>query len=163
MDNGQVTLTGWQMIGIAVGLLVLVIACCSLGLLVGGVAGFGLGRASVQPAPTPEWRIIPTPGVPTPEGLPTPVPEERPYLGIRYIMRPRGAEIQEVIPDSPAERAGLKVGDLIREVDGQRVSASRPLTEILSSYRPGDRVTLTVERDGEKLEIQVTLGRWTSP
>lgn len=50
---------GWQMIGLAVGLLVLVIACCSLGLLVGGVVGFSLGRASVRPEPTPEWQIAP--------------------------------------------------------------------------------------------------------
>ncbi|MBC7225883.1 MAG: PDZ domain-containing protein [Thermoflexales bacterium] len=162
MDEERLRLTGWQMIGIAVGLSVLVIACCSLGLLIGGAAGFGLGRASVRPESTPEWQIVPLPSIPTPEGTPpilTPVPEERPYLGVRYITRPRGAEIVEVIPGSPAEEAGLQVGDLIREVDGQRVNSTRPLVELLYLYRPGDRVTLTVERDGDELEIRVTLGR----
>ncbi len=165
MDDKRATFTGWQMAAIAVGLLVLVVSCCSLGLLIGGVAGFSLGRASVRPEPTPEWHIIPLPGVPTPEFPPllTPVPEERPYLGIRYIMRPRGAEIQEVIPGSPAARTGLRVGDLIREVDGQPVSANRPLAELLSRYRPGDQVTLMVERNGDEQEIRVTLGRWPSP
>ncbi len=165
MDDERVPFKWWQMAAVAVGLLVLVVSCCSLGLLAGGVAGFSLGRASVRPALIPEWPIVPRP-VPTPEGLPpmlTPIPGERPYLGVRYIMRPSGAEIQEVIPDSPAEEAGLQVGDLIREVDGQRVSTVRPLAELLSRYRPGDQVTLTVERDGDELEIEVTLGRRPSP
>jgi membrane-associated protease RseP (regulator of RpoE activity) len=166
MGHKKIELSGWQMIGIAVGLLVLAIACCSLGLLVGGAAGFSVGRATARAEAIPEERFILPPGVPTPERFPpgiAPSPEERPYLGIRYITRPQGAEIQEVIPNSPAERAGLKVGDLVREVDGQRVSTARPLVELLYLYRPGDRVVLTVEREGREIEIPVTLGRWPSP
>lgn len=160
MEEHRVELTGWPMIAVAVGVLVLVIACCASGLLVGGAAGFSLGRTMGRPEATPE-RIIPLPGIPTPE-IPPP-PAERPYLGIRYRARPNGAEVQEVIPGSPAEEAGLRVGDLIREVDGQPVSTRRPLMDLLSSYRPGDTVTLTVERRGEKKEIEVTLGYWPSP
>ncbi len=164
MEESTVRLAGWQMIAIAVGILVLAIACCSLGLLVGGVAGFSIGRTTTLSEATPGWEI-PLPGIPTPAFPPemTPVPGERPYLGIRYIQRPRGAEVQEVMPGSPAEEAGLKVGDLIREVDGRPVSTARPLAELLSAYRPGDRVTLTVEREGRELEIRVTLGRRPLP
>jgi len=160
MEENRVRLSGWQMIAIAVGILVLGLVCCSLGLLVGGAAGFSLGRATAQPETTPGWELPPS-GTPTPEFPPevTPVPEERPYLGIRYVQRPRGAEVQEVIPGSPAEEAGLRVGDLIRKVDGQSVSPGRPLAEVLSAYRPGDRVVLTVEREGREIEIPVTLGR----
>jgi membrane-associated protease RseP (regulator of RpoE activity) len=160
MEENRVRWTGWQMIAIAVGILVLGLVCCSLGLVVGGAAGFSLGRASARPEATPGWEFLP-PGTPTPEFPPevTPVPGERPYLGIRYIQRPRGAEVQEVIPGSPAEGAGLRVGDLIREVDGRPVSPSRPLADVLSAYRPGDRVVLTVEREGREIEIPVTLGR----
>lgn len=158
-------LSGWQPIVFVVAALVLALLCCGIGFLVGGAVGFGLGRASAPSQPTPEWPIFPPPGAPTPEGRPplTPIPGERPYLGVRYIIRPRGAEIVEVIPGSPAEEAGLQVGDLVREVDDRRVSSPHPLAELLSLYRPGDRVTLTVERKGEELEIEVVLGRQPSP
>jgi serine protease Do len=160
MEENRVRLSGWQMIAIAVGILVLGLVCCSLGLVVGGAAGFGLGRDTARPEATPGWEFLP-PGTPIPEFPPevTPVPGERPYLGIRYIQRPRGAEVQEVIPGSPAEEAGLRVGDLIRKVDGRAVNSSQPLADVLSAYRPGDRVVLTVERERREIEIPVTLGR----
>lgn len=161
-----IRVSGWQPIVFVVAALVLALLCCGIGFLVGGAVGFDLGRAAAPSQPTPEWRIFPSPVVPTPEGWPpmlTPIPGERPYLGVRYIMRPRGAEIMEVIPGSPAEKAGLQVGDLVREVNGRRVSSAHPLAELLSSYRPGDRVTLTVERAGEELEIEVVLGRQPLP
>lgn len=154
-------LTGWQLAVVAIAALLLAWLCCGVGLLVGGVAGFEMGRASARPEAltTPEWRITPAPEIPTPKVPPT----DRPYLGIRYIMQARGAEIAEVFPDSPAEKAGLQVGDIILEVDGQQVRPSRPLAHILLSYRPGDRVVLTVEREREEMEIPVTLGRRQSP
>ncbi|MGQ9466734.1 MAG: S1C family serine protease [Anaerolineae bacterium] len=156
MENRtQPPLSGWQVAVIAIAALLLAWLCCGAGLVVGGIAGFGLGRASIRP----EWRITPIPERPTPFAPPS----ERPYLGIRYIMRTRGAEITEVVPDSPADKAGLQVGDIILKVDDQRVRSSRPLTDILLSYRPGDRVILTVERKGKETEIPVTLGRWPSP
>jgi len=160
MEEDQVRLTGWHLVAIALGLLVLAMSCCSLGLVVGGAAGYSLGRATARLEATPELEI-PVPVIPTPVSPPevTPVPGERPYLGIRYIQRPRGAEVQEVIPGSPAEAAGLRVGDLIRKVDGRAVSSGRPLADVLSAYRPGDRVVLTVEREGREIEIPVTLGR----
>lgn len=159
MENNEqrISMTGWQLAILAVAVLLVAWLCCGAGLLIGGAVGWGIGRTSACPVPErpPEWRITPAPEAPGP----TPFPSERPYLGVRFIMRERGAEILEVVPDSPADKAGLQVGDLILEVDGQQVRPSRPLIDILLSYRPGDRVTLTVERDGEKLEIPVTLGR----
>ncbi|RME32293.1 MAG: PDZ domain-containing protein [Thermoflexia bacterium] len=159
MERDRIVLTGWQIAAIAVGALVLAGICCVLGGVMGGLIGYGLGQAgTAEKSPTPEW-LPPTLPLP-PELELTPPPEgERPYLGIRYISRPRGAEIQEVIPGSPAAEAGLQVGDIIRAVNGERVTAARPLAEILASYRPGDRVTLTVEREGKELSIRVTLGR----
>lgn len=158
MEKERVTLTGWHLLGIALAALVLAAICCVLGGLVGGVVGYGLGRSAAPSIEVPT--VIPLPGVPMPPEIEiTPPPGERPYLGIRYVARARGAEVQEVIPGSPAEKAGLRVGDVILAVDDKRVTAAQPLAEILASYRPGDRVTLTVEREGKQLEIRVTLGR----
>ncbi|MCS7283224.1 MAG: PDZ domain-containing protein [Anaerolineae bacterium] len=157
MEKEQITLTGWHIVGIAIAALVLAAGCCVLGGLVGGVVGFGLGQSAAPSIEVPT--IVPLPTIPPPEIEVTPPAGERPYLGIRYIARARGAEVQEVIPGSPAEEAGLQVGDLITAVNGERVTAARPLAEILASYRPGDRVTLTVEREGKELKIPVTLGR----
>ncbi len=69
----------------------------------------------------------------------------------------RGALVEQVMEDSPADRAGLQDGDIIREKDGERVrSHSRLRTEIANST-PGTEITLTIFRDGEELEIDVTL------
>jgi len=49
------------------------------------------------------------------------------------------------------------VGDVITEVDGKEVSASSELLEIIGRHHPGDKVSLTVDRQGEELEFLVTL------
>lgn len=71
-----------------------------------------------------------------------------------------GALIVEVAPDSPAERAGLQVGDVVTAVDGDPVDARRTLAGRLLAYEPGDTVALTVLRAGETLEIEVVLGQF---
>lgn len=70
-----------------------------------------------------------------------------------------GALVAEVVKDGPAEGAGLKVGDVITAIDGKEIDADNRLPDLLSTYKPGDQVTLSVERSGaENLEISVTLG-----
>ena len=85
-----------------------------------------------------------------------------------------GLLIQRVIPGSAADSAGLRGprrtvilggiyevgigGDLITAVDGQRIETRDALTRILSRKRPGDRITLTVFRNGHPVEVKVTLG-----
>ena len=59
---------------------------------------------------------------------------------------------------SPAEKAGLQVGDIITSVDGHRVDAGAGLDDVLSLYKPGDTLMLEVLRGGQTLSIQVTLG-----
>ncbi|RMF79815.1 MAG: PDZ domain-containing protein [Chloroflexi bacterium] len=68
-----------------------------------------------------------------------------------------GALITEVLEDTPAAEAGLQVGDVIISVDGDVVDEERTLRDRLFAYEADDVVTLGVLRDGEQLNIDVTL------
>ncbi|MDA1038303.1 MAG: PDZ domain-containing protein, partial [bacterium] len=66
-----------------------------------------------------------------------------------------------VVPDSPADRAGLKEGDLIVKVSGELFSSNATLAEVLNMYEPGDQVELEVLREGDIiLSINVELGEF---
>lgn len=63
-----------------------------------------------------------------------------------------------VEPGSPAAQAGLKAGDIITALDGQRVDVAHPLDMLLVTHSPGQTVTLQVLRNGQQLTLKVTLG-----
>lgn len=81
------------------------------------------------------------------------------YLGA-YIKDNggNGVLIDSVNEDSPAEDAGLQSGDVILKIDGKAVSSAAGLKAEISKHLPGERVELTVERDGDTLDIRVALG-----
>ncbi|WP_437104903.1 trypsin-like peptidase domain-containing protein [Streptomyces sp. enrichment culture] len=58
----------------------------------------------------------------------------------------------------PGDRAGLRAGDVITEADGARVRTGRELIVKIRAHRPGDRLRLTVERDGTEREVSLVLG-----
>lgn len=62
-----------------------------------------------------------------------------------------------VIPGSPAEKAGLKLDDVILEVDGGKVTNENPLQGIVQKHAPGDKMKLKVLRNGNTFEVTVTL------
>lgn len=112
--------------------------------------------------------MTPAPAVPaTPNAFPFGTPHIR--MGVNYqVVTPQvaarlnlpvdyGALVTEVIPNSPADFAGIKVNDVITAVDGDKVDAKRTLLFRLLPYSPGDTITLTVMRGSETLQIQVTL------
>lgn len=70
----------------------------------------------------------------------------------------QGAEVMGVMEDGPAAGAGLLKGDLITGIDGVELSGFNELAEAVAGYSPGDEVELTVARDGEKIQLTVTLG-----
>ncbi len=101
----------------------------------------------------------------------------RPYLGVAYRMIseeiaernnvPAGAYVQEVVSNSPAEKAGIQSGDIIVAFDGREIgSESSALANLISGKQVGDQVTVRVWREiengrGDTQDIRVTLE--TSP
>ncbi len=69
-----------------------------------------------------------------------------------------GVPIDRVQPDGPAEKAGLKAGDIIIAIEGELTSSSDVMRAIISSKVPGTQVAIRIYRDGLPLEFQVTLG-----
>jgi S1-C subfamily serine protease len=62
-----------------------------------------------------------------------------------------------VVAGSPAEKAGLKEGDVIRALDGKPVANLQAFSSMLAAFAPGQAVKATVSRDGKDLEVAVTL------
>jgi serine protease Do len=103
---------------------------------------------------------------------------QRPYLGVVYISLTdsianeldlnvkRGAYIpksdeygQDTLVDGgPAEKAGVKEGDIITKVDGTDINERNSLASLLGKYQPGDKIKLTINRDGKTQTLEVTLG-----
>jgi putative serine protease PepD len=83
---------------------------------------------------------------------------ERPFLGVSTAAAAAGVEVQEVTPGGPAQRAGLRSGDVVRSVDGSTVSEPDDITGALDGKQPGDSVTVEVERDGRSQQFDITLG-----
>jgi serine protease Do len=70
-----------------------------------------------------------------------------------------GAVVEEVRAGSPAERAGLRAGDVIVEFDGERVRGARELTRLVQETPDGRTVKAAVVRDGRRLDVEMTPGR----
>ena len=83
---------------------------------------------------------------------------ERAFLGIVPDYRADGATVASVIDDAPADKAGLKPGDRLTHWDGKPVDDLRRLMAMLQNADPGDTAKLTLERDGEKIQLPVKLG-----
>ncbi|MGZ5399594.1 MAG: S1C family serine protease, partial [Nocardioides sp.] len=68
-----------------------------------------------------------------------------------------GALIDEVMPDTPAEDSGLEEGDIVTEVNGQRVTDGIALIVAIRTYQPGQTIEFTVRRAGDEQLVEVTL------
>lgn len=68
-----------------------------------------------------------------------------------------GAYVVSVVEGSPAEDAGIQAGDIITAVDGETIYSSDGLTIAIRSHDEGDTVTVTVDRNGETIDLELTL------
>ncbi len=97
---------------------------------------------------------------------------DRGAIGIGYnLMTPRnavvlalptqtqGVIVTQIITGSAAAQAGLRTNDVITKINGQQIDGPHPISSILLHTRPGDKVTLTIIRDGKQQTVDVTLGR----
>lgn len=94
---------------------------------------------------------------------------ERPYIGVRYKLVDKqtavvnelveGAYVVQIIPGSPAEKAGIQEEDIIIEFDGKKISGDdeQILTKFIAEKKPGERVSLKIWRNKEVKNIFVTL------
>ena len=77
-----------------------------------------------------------------------------------YSDGTRCAMVEKVVPGTAAEQVGIQSGDLILKVDDKTISSGDDLGNVIVGYKPGDKVTLTLQRDGKELTIDVTLGEY---
>jgi putative serine protease PepD len=85
----------------------------------------------------------------------------RPYLGVSTAERSSGtgAAVRTVVPDGPADDAGLRAGDVILRVGATTIQDPSDVAEAIFSRHAGDRVAVTIERDGARRTVQVTLAQ----
>ncbi|MEU4682172.1 S1C family serine protease [Streptomyces xinghaiensis] len=90
-----------------------------------------------------------------------------PVIGVTLDMRFTGdgarvgvddGDRPAVTPDGPGDRAGIRAGDVITAVNGARVHNGEELIVKIRAHRPGDRLELTLERDGRERTLRLTLG-----
>jgi len=102
----------------------------------------------------------------------------RPYIGIRYatvdekiiaikgmkkaegvlIVGDESQSLPAIVPGSPADKAGLKEGDVILKINNDEIKAGNSLTRLLSQYQPGDEVTLKILREDKELDVKIKFG-----
>jgi S1-C subfamily serine protease len=70
----------------------------------------------------------------------------------------QGGSQPAIVPNSPADKAGIKEGDIIVKVNDQAIDGDHPLDATLSEFAPGDTVTVQLLRNGSQVTVSVTLG-----
>jgi len=84
---------------------------------------------------------------------------QRGWLGIRFDKET--FEIVEVEKESPAELAKLELGDIILQIQGKDVTSGEMIVHEIRSRKPGQTITLKIERDGREMEVRVKLDEYT--
>ena len=94
---------------------------------------------------------------------------KRAYLGVYYreiddqfakdngLSDIRGVYVSDVVKGGAADKAGLKKGDVVVNIQGAPVNSKSEMSEVIGQHSPGDKITVSVLRDGKQMEVPVTL------
>ncbi|MDB5206453.1 MAG: hypothetical protein JWR72_1528 [Flavisolibacter sp.] len=84
----------------------------------------------------------------------------RAMLGVNTDENDKGAELESVVKESAAEKAGLKKGDIITKIDNKKIDAASDVTAAIKAHKPGDKVSITYLRDGKEQKATAELTKW---
>lgn len=123
-------------------------------------------RAEPKPEPKPEPKAEPKPFVPRAEA---PARKPRGFMGVatdklgedekKDLKVQNGIKVAEVVKDGPADKAGIKVDDVITTIDGRSVDSPQEVPVIVQAAGAGTAVKVEIVRDGKKQTLEVTLAR----
>lgn len=85
-----------------------------------------------------------------------------PYIGVQGAQGPeqgKGAALSRVYRNSPAEKAGMRAGDIVVELDGSSVASFGDLASVVGKLEPGDQVPVEVERGGKRVKLTLEIGK----
>ena len=83
--------------------------------------------------------------------------DSRPFLGVTTEKNDNGAKINEVAKGSPAEKAGLKEGDIITKIGNKKIADPANLMDVIRSYKPKDQVEVYYQRNGNTNDTKAIL------
>jgi S1-C subfamily serine protease len=130
----------------------------------------GINVAIAGDAQNIGFAISITPALPVIEQLITQGKVSRGYMGIEYqaltaaivarynLQVKEGAYLNRVVAGSPADKAGLKAGDVVTVMDGRKILKTEDLRLAIQARRPGETVELTYNRAGTEYKTRITLG-----
>jgi serine protease Do len=84
---------------------------------------------------------------------------ERGWLGVSVDDRDDGVLIAGISRDGPAAKSGIRPGDVVVAINGDRIETSRGLIRAVAAVTPGNSIRVTVRRQGREMEIPVSVGR----
>lgn len=84
----------------------------------------------------------------------------RAMLGVVTDEAEDGAKISSITKGSGAEKAGLKVGDIITKIGDEDVDDADDVAKAVRQHKPGDKIAITVLRDGKEQKLNAELGKW---
>ncbi len=74
-----------------------------------------------------------------------------------FAFNGEGVKVSDMLDNSPATRAGLKIGDVIKKVNGKKIHGLREYSDMLKSFSPGEKAVFTILREGKELNVEIIL------